>query len=137
MKFNLALPDEAVQAQVYLGRLLKSKSLVEVKRISLNRSLKQNAYLHLLLSAFGQHFGYTLEEAKVIYKYMNVNIYRYAKKNRTFWRSSTDLSIEEMTQSIEVLRERSETAGYPLPEADNGPWVRQLQNAIEQSKNYL
>jgi len=137
MKFNLADKDEAIQAQVYFDKLRKHGSLCEVKAISLNRTLKQNSYLHVLLGAFGQHFGYTMEEAKTIYKQMNVNIYTYAKKNRTFWRSSADLNVEEMTASIETLRERSDAHGYPLPEADNGPWIRQLQNAIEQSKKYL
>lgn len=137
MRFDLAIQDEATQAQSYLKLLLKRKALVEVKRISPNRSLKQNAYLHLLLGAFGQHFGYTLEEAKFIYKQMNISIYSYTKKNRTFWRSSADLTVDEMTRSIEILRERSDAAGYPLPKPDNGPWLRQLENAIEQSKNYL
>lgn len=137
MKYNLADPDEATQAQIYFDRLRKRGSLCEVKAISPNRSLKQNAYLHVLLGAFAEHFGYDMDEAKQIYKELNRNIYVYHKKGRTFWRSSADLSVEEMTQSIETLRLQSDLHGYPLPKPDNGPWLRQLENAIEQSQKFL
>lgn len=137
MKFNLGDPDDATLAQTYFDKLRKRGSLCEVKAISPNRTLRQNAYLHVLLGAFAEHFGYDMAEAKQLYKEINRSIYAYKKKGRTFWRSSADLNVEEMTRSIETLRERSDAHGYPLPEADNGPWIRQLQNAIEQSSKYL
>jgi hypothetical protein len=138
MKFDLAIPHESAQARVYFMRLLKSNSLVEIKRFSLQRTLKQNSYLYLLLSAFGEHFGYTLEEAKQIYKQeINPVLFMYQKGDYVFWRSSADLTIEQMTESIESLRDYSESLDYPLPTPDNGPWLRQLENAIEQSKKYL
>src|SRR5882672_7887926 len=120
MRYNLADKDEATQAQVYFDKLRKRGSLCEVKAISPNRTLRQNAYLHVLLGAFAEHFGYDMGEAKQVYKELNRSIYAYKKKGRTFWRSSADLNVEEMTRSIETLRERSDARGYPLPEADNG-----------------
>lgn len=137
MKFNLKLPAEAGRATDYLNTLIKNGSLAEVKKISPKRSLNQNSYLHLLLSAFGAHFGYTLEEAKLIYKEINPKVYAYEKKGRTFYRSSADLTKDEMTASIERFRDKSAEAGYPLPTATDQGWLRELENSIEAQEKYL
>lgn len=137
MRFDLGLPSERTRARQYFGQLTKQGALVELKRVSRTRSLAQNSYLHVLIGAFAQHFGYTMEEAKTIYKQLNRKIYRYEKKGRVFWRSSADITVDEMTESIELFREKSAEAGYPLPKPDNGPWLRQLENAIEQSQKFL
>jgi hypothetical protein len=137
MKFNLAVPAEANRAFTYLTDLVGKEAIAEVTKISPKRSLNQNSYLHLIIGAFGQHFGYTLDEAKQIYKEMNKGIYAYVKKERTFYRSSADLSKEEMAKSIDLFREKSDEAGYPLPLATDQGWLREIENAIEQSKYYL
>lgn len=137
MKFDLSLPTDIHKATMYLAELIEKQSLAEVKRISPKRSLNQNSYLHLLLAAFGQHFGYTLEEAKLIYKELNPGIYAYEKKGRTFWRSSADLSTEDMAKSIDLFMEKSKEAGYPLPLATDQAWLMEIENEIERSKHYL
>ncbi len=85
MKFNTAVKDEKREAFQYFMRLANKHQIIEVKKISPGRSLRQNSYLHLLIGYFGSHFGYTMEEAKQIYKELNVSIYRYEKKDRHFW----------------------------------------------------
>lgn len=141
MKLNLAITNDVAEAQRFLAQLTVDKKIIEIKEVKPRRSLNQNAYLHLLLGAFGQFFGYTLEEAKIIYKQLNKGIYEYTKdirgKTMTFVRSSADLSKEEMTQSIETLREWSEKAGYPLPTATDQEWLRQIENEIERNERYL
>lgn len=141
MKFNLAVPHEAVRADDYFKQLRDKKNIVEVKRVSPTRTLSQNAYLHLLISAFGNHFGYTADEAKIIYKTLNAPLYHYEKKVRgktwDFWRSSADLTKEEMAATIDVLMKASAEAGYPLPLATDIGWLREIENEIERSKYYL
>lgn len=137
MKYNLEKPIEVEQARQYLERLVKQRKWVEVKRLSPNRSLNQNNYLHLLLGAFGAHFGYNLEEAKTIYKELNKDVYHYEKKGRTFVRSSANLTMEEMAKTIDVLHKWSKKAGYPLPLATDTEWLMQIENEIERSKHYL
>lgn len=141
MKFNLGIEAEAGSARMRLSYLTARKKVVELKEVSQRRSLPQNAYLHLLLGAFGQHFGYTVEEAKQIYKELNTSIYAYTKqvrdKTRTFWRSSADLSKEEMAKSITVFKQKSAEAGYALPPATDQEWLRQIENEIERSKHYM
>lgn len=133
----MAILAEAERAFEYLTDLSGKEAIVEVKKVSPTRSLHQNAYLHLLLSAFGVHFGYTLEEAKIIYKELNANIYTYQKKKRTFYRSSADLTKEEMASTIDRLREKSAEQGYPLPAATDQGWLRDIENAVESQKYYL
>lgn len=136
MKFNLAIKAEKSQAFAYFTTLANKNSLVEIKKISPTRSLNQNSYLHLIIAAFGANFGYNMEEAKALYKEFSPGIYKYTKKGRTFWRSSADLSKEEMAATIDKFMERSKEAGFPLPLATNQEWLRSLENEIEQS-NYF
>ena len=137
MKFNFAIESEIARARTYFQQLVEKQSLAEVEKISPKRSLNQNSYLHLLLQAFGAHFGYTLEESKLIYKEINKDIYAYEKKGRTFYRSSAELTKEEMTKTIDRFREKSAEAGYPLPLATDKEWLMSIENAIEQTKHYL
>lgn len=138
MKYNLVEPAEAKGAQKYLEQLISKGHMAELKKVSPARSLNQNNYLHLLLAAFGQHFGYTLEEAKLIYKQINKEIYSYEKKGREFLRSSADLSKKEMTVTIDRFRERSAEEGCPLPLATDQGWLRSIENEIErQGGRYL
>jgi hypothetical protein len=137
MKYNLAEKDEAIRAFDYLSELVAKESLAEVKKISPKRTINQNSYLHLLISAFGLHFGYTIEEAKIIYKEINKGIYQYEKKGRVFLKSSADLNKEEMAKTIDLFRSKSAENGYPLPPATNKEWLRSMQNAVEQSSYYL
>ena len=133
MKYNLAEPAEAKGAKKYLDLLISRGNMAEVKKVSPTRSLNQNNYLHLLLAAFGQHFGYTLDEAKLIYKEINKEIYGYEKKGRQFFRSSADLSTDEMTVTIDRFRERSAEEGCPLPLATDQGWLRSIENEMERS----
>lgn len=141
MKYNLANSTEAGRAYTYLAQLVVDKKIVNIKRVSPVRSLRQNAYLHLLLGAFGAHFGYTLDEAKLIYKQLNSSLYEYTKevrgKTHTFWRSSAALTKDEMTKSIDVLREWSAKGGFPLPLATDKEWLQEMENLIEQNEGLL
>lgn len=137
MKYDLSIDTELSQAFEYLQKLAESKSLAEIKKRFPSRSLRQNSYLHLLLGAFGQHFGYTLEESKQIYKEINKDLYTYTKNNRKFLRSSAELSKEDMAKSIDKLHKKSAEAGYTLPLATDQEWLRHIENQIEQTKYYL
>lgn len=137
MKFNLDNKTEVDEAFAYLTELTGRHAIAEVKRIVPARTLKQNSYLHLLIAAWGNHFGYTITEAKHIYKLTNKEIFFYKKKGLSFPRSSADLDKEEMTSSIDNFRLFSAQHGYELPLAIDQAWLRRLENEVERSKNYL
>lgn len=137
MKYNLSNDAEFQQALEYVHKLAEKGKVVDIVKKEYNRSLPQNAYLHLLLSAFAVHFGYTLEEAKTIYKELNKDIYWYKKKGRVFLRSSSDLDKEEMAKTIDKFMEKSAEGGYELPLATNQEYMRQIENEIESQRRYL
>lgn len=137
MKYDLSNDKQAHDAFQYLTELVGKECIAEVKKVDPKRSSKQNNYLHLLLGAFGSHFGYTLAEAKLVYKEVNQDVYAYTKKGRTFLRSSAELSREEMTKTIDRFRQKSEEAGYPLPLATDFEWLMEIENNMERSKRYL
>jgi hypothetical protein len=137
MKYDLSHEHEANSAKMRLAYLTARKKLIEVREVKPSRSLQQNAYLHLIIGAFGNHFGYTLTEAKQIYKELNAGIYRYKKKDRVFWRSSADLDKEEMAASIDKFMQKSAESGYPLPAATDHGWLMEIENEIERSKYHL
>lgn len=138
MKYNLADAKESGAALDYLMTLIKQKKQAEVKILRPARSLNQNSYLHLLLGYFGSHFGYTLDEAKIIYKRdVNPSIYVYEKNKAKFLRSSVDLDTGEMTKTIDRFREFSKEQGLPLPAAENEAELRSIENEIERAGYYL
>lgn len=138
MKYSLTDEAERGKALAYLMKLMKLEKEVEIKEVRASRSLKQNAYLHLLLAYLGMEIGEELEVVKDIYKMVNKNIYFrshevFEVKFKTA-RSSADLNVEEMTASIDTFRKWSEEKGYPLPTATDQGWLREIENRMEQEK---
>lgn len=114
-------------------QLLKEGVVVELKK-KVKRSTSQNSYLHLILGWFAMETGYTLAEAKQIYKYNTSGIYSYKKDGIEFIRSSADLSTTEMTSTIEIFRNySSKVAGVYLPEPSDLAFLTEIE--IELSRN--
>lgn len=137
MNYNLADQKQAEEAFAYLTQLVGKSSLVKITKVSPARSLKQNSYLHLIIGCFAQHFGWTVQEAKIEYKRISPEIYTYDRNGHKFLRSSADLTVEEMTLTIDKFRSISKTMGCPLPTATDLGWLREIENEIERSKYYL
>lgn len=134
MKYNLGVEAEHRSASIYFAQLVATNSVVDMKKISPRRSLNQNSYLHLIIGAFGSHFGYNLEEAKFIYKQINSSIYKYSKKGREFWKSSADLTKDEMAKTIDKFIKISAENGCDLPLATDVDGLRRLENYLEGNK---
>jgi hypothetical protein len=141
MKFNLKLEPQAKEASIFYAQLLASDATIEIKRLYPRRTINQNSYLHLILGAFGVHFGYTLEEAKQIYKEINKEVYQYSKENRgktrVFMRSSADLNKDEMAKTIDKFIKVSGEAGCGLPLATDKEWLMRIENELERNRRYL
>lgn len=128
---------EAEAAFEYLTKLGGREVVAEVKEVKPGRSLKQNAYLHLLLGYLGMEIGEPMDAVKEMYKMVNKNI--YYRQHEVFGvkfkapRSSADLDIKEMTDSIDHFREWSKKNGYPLPAATDQEWLRSIENKMEET----
>ncbi len=122
-------------------KLLREKqAVVELIEKKPQRSLNQNAYLHVLLGYFASEFGYSIEEVKVdIYKRTcNPDIFICKRTNKRgneveYLRSSSALDTREFSLSIERFRNYSSSvAGLYLPSANEGEALMYAQQQIEQ-----
>ena len=143
MKYRLSNPTEAGQALQFLSQLTGEQKVVDIKEVKPRRSLPQNSYLHLLLGAFGAFIGEDMDAAKGVYKRLPGNKELYIKQFERngvkfeYERSSASLDKEEMTKSIETLREWSAKMGHPLPTATDQGWLMSLENEVERNSRYL
>lgn len=141
MKYRLSDPTEVRKAADRLAYLVSKEKVVNITEVQAKRTLSQNRYLHLLLGAFGLHFGYTVEESKQIYKSVNKLIYRYKKgvkgAERTFYRSSADLNKDEMAITIDKFMKVAAEQGCTLPLATDQNWLMEIENRMEQTERYL
>lgn len=82
MKYEFKKTYDQQKALEYLHKLIESKSKCEVKKIHPKRSVSANNYLHVLFQIWGNHMGYTLDEAKSIIK--SILGYVYTKEGSAF-----------------------------------------------------
>jgi hypothetical protein len=137
MNYNLANPVELKAARNRVSYLARKGQRVRITKVVEGRSLAQNSYLHLLIAAYATQWGYTLDEAKTIYKRdVNRNIYAYEKNGSYFLKSSADLTKDEMTASIDNFLEHAKALGHPLPLATDKEWLLQIENEIERGSWY-
>lgn len=113
------------------------------------RSLKQNSYMHVAIAYFASVTGYDAEYVKREYfkKECNRELFLVDKydailrRNTEDYRSSRDLTKEEMTLAIERFRNWSaREAELYIPSADeyneNKQIQREINISIERAKRY-
>ena len=114
--------------------LEKGQDIVELKTKT-SRSLRQNAYLHLILGWFAAETGNTREYVKREYfkRLVNKEIFvtyvddRWLGRNEVI-KSSAEVTKEEMITAIERFRNwSSQEAGIYLPSADEQNYLEQLE----------
>jgi len=136
MKLDLSKQIDLNKAITRFEQLAEKGAKIELKEIRPTRSLPQNAYLHVCLSLYGIHFGYTLNESKTDLK-RNYGLV-YEKDGKKYLRSTANLDSKELTEFIEYIRDVAGQNGCFIPDAES-----YLQNKfaidreIEQNKNYL
>ena len=120
--------------------LFKKQGIVDLSE-KMQRSGQQNRYLHLLLGYLAIETGNTLEYAKEIFykRAANKELYVREKDDEIlgsveYVRSSAELTKEEMTLSIDRLRDwSSRTAGIYLPAANEHEFLASIE--LEMSKH--
>ena len=115
-------------------KLLEKRCIVDLTEKT-GRTIKQNKYLHVILSYFGSELGYTLQESKTLFKTLNKEIFHYEKNNCKFVKSSADVSKVELTKAIDSFRRWSnDNAGLYIPEADEKEFLIQIEIQASQNK---
>jgi hypothetical protein len=129
MKYNLSNPLQARQAVERLAHLVGQGAWVELTRKRQNRSLPQNNYLHLILTAWGRELGYDLDEIKQVVKMrLMPSLFEYKKQGVILYRSTAALDTAQMTALIDKIRITAmENTGYYIP----APNETELLQAME------
>lgn len=145
MLYDLRKTIDAKSARIRLEHLISRGAVIEMTERRPQRSLRQNAYLHLILAYFAAETGNTLEWVKQQYYKRTCNPDLFIARREddllgsvTYVRSSADLSTEEMSRSIERFRNwAAAAAGIYIPEPDRQDEVLEMQREVERYRNYL
>lgn len=145
MILDLSNPLHVEQLRTRVETLVKKGTIVELTEKKIVRTSSQNRYLHSLLGYLAVEMGCTLQWVKEKYykEYVNSDIFvieiedDYIGKTK-FIRSSASLTTDEMTTSIERLRNwASEEAGIYLPSADEHKLVQLMEMEVQRNKQYI
>lgn len=138
MKYDLKNNDELKEALNFVNLSYMHDKLIEIKVVRPQRSLKANAYYHLLLGICGSEWGYSLQEMKIIHKRdISPNIFIYFKNDHPFTKSSAELTSKELADSIEQLKKYSAEQGLVLPEPTDEDALRHWEKQIQSNERYL
>ena len=137
MKLNLNKPYDQHKAIDYLTKLIEGGKLIELKEIRKSRTIRQNSYLHVLISLYSVYVGNTLEESKTDLKRL-CEFMRYEKNNNVYLKSTAKLNTKELTEFIEWVRNYSSVNGLNLPTSEEYITNRfEIDQEIENNKKYL
>lgn len=124
--------------------LYNNRKIVEVTDAS-KRTYKQNNYLHTILAFFALECGMDKNSVKQqLYKTLcNADLYVRKEFNPKLnmevvvIRSSSELTTEEMSLSIDRFRKWSEEQGIYLPSPEEQNYLEQMALMVEQNKRWL
>lgn len=142
MKYNLSDPIQLEQFKARVDLAVKTgKGVYELKFCHPGRTMKQNAYLHLIISYFASQYGANAEFVKQNYFKLAANRDIFVREKDDplaghirFLRSSSSLTSDEMQTAIERFRNwASMKAGIYIPSSEEKDLM--LHAEIEVSKN--
>lgn len=138
-----------LQKANFLARanLLAERGEVVELRSKRQRSLNQNAYLHVIIGYFAVMYGEASDYIKEEYfkKLVNPDTFIVARKldkftnrERIVCRSTSDLTVEEMSVCIDRFRNwSSKEAGIYLPTAEEGALLRMCEVEISRTERFV
>ena len=145
MIYNLSNPYDVERFKGWVDKMIAERKVVDAKRKDENRTIKQNSYLHLIISYFATQYGCGADEAKIDFykRRCNRDLFERWRRNRRgdpvpCLRSSADLTKEEMTLSIDRFRNwSSSVAGIYLPSPEDGEMMIYMMQEVERNKEFL
>ena len=124
------------KATTYFDKLLIKCAKIELKEIKPKRTIKQNSYLHLVLSLYAINYGDTLQEVKTDLK-RGYGLY-YKKNGNKYLISSTSLDSRVMTEWIDWIRNKASIGGFYIPTSEEYLTNQfGIDKEIKQNKQYI
>lgn len=136
MIYDLSSEYDVKRFKSRCEKLIAGGSPVELKERT-NRTLSQNAYLHVCVRLFGMELGYTLEEAKTVLK-RSCEFMVYEKNGSLFLRRTSEMTKNEVALFTEWIRNYAAQEGVYIPDAEEYKRNRvNIDKQIESHKQYL
>ena len=146
MLLDLTKQFEINKAETKLSQLIKKGAKIELTEKKAMRSVKQNSYLHAILTIFAVEYGETIEYTKqnIFKATVNSDLFIYERTNkitgeiREALLSSKDISKDEMIIAIEKFRKFASENGIYIMDAEEFKQNYFLvQQMAEENKFYL
>lgn len=142
MRLDYADPVDVQRGLTYHTKLLESKAKVELRKITTPKSINQNGYLHVVITLWAIHFGYTLLEAKVYlkrqYDAAHPGSFLYEKNGDRFLRSTASLDTAHTAHFITWIRTQSSMQGHYIHTAEEYLIHKfKVDNHIKSHQEYL
>lgn len=143
MQYNLNSELDRQRFKVKVKQLWTKGGIVEVTE-KRRRTLNQNAYLHIAISAFAIEIGESAEYVKqeVFKRICNPDLFLITKENPILGtievlRSSRDLTTHEMSVAIDRYRKWCAEQGVYIPEANEEENLASLEAELSKYERYL
>lgn len=144
MIYNTLEETDKQRAITRFNWLVSRGKKIELKVVE-KRSLKQNNYLHLILSLLAMETGNTLEYAKEVFykRTANKEIFVREKEDEflgktEYLRSSAELTQEEFSLSIDRFRDwSSQTAGIYLPSPNEEQFLESIEFEMNRHQRWM
>lgn len=146
MKLDLTKTYDINKYNTYTKLLLERRAKVEIKAIPKAKTVRQNAYCHVIIALYGIEYGSTLAEVKEEVFKITCNREIFVKEHvnketgviTNYLKSFRDLDTKELTLAIERFRNYSSTHGLYLLSSDEYLDIKfEIDREIERHKQYL
>lgn len=145
MIYNLSTENDKQRFKDKVNKLYSEQKIVELKEKKPIRSVKQNAYLHLIITWFAIENACELEWVKQKYFkelcnkeiFVTTKLDPYTGQEETHLKSSSEITTEEMTTAIQRFRNWSSQNGTYLPEPEDVEFLTHIQIESQKYKEYL
>ena len=120
-----------------LDALLSKKCIIELKEKKKERTVSQNAYLHVCITLFAIESGDNLEDAKQLLK-RSCHFMHTFDGDKIKTKLTRDLNTQELTDFIEWIRTFSAMQGNYIPTPDE--YIQNkfaIDSEINKFKEYL
>lgn len=143
MIYDLSRQLDRERASARFNSLLMRGCCVDITEKT-GRSLNQNNYLHLVLGVLAMETGNTIADVKEHYykRLVNYDIFARPKVDKlgnalTVMRSTSELTHEELSLSIDRLHNWAYQNGIYLPRPEDTDLIRLAEIEIGRNRQYL
>ena len=142
MKYNLKNDFDKERFKKRVNFLYGNERIVILQEMT-KRTLKQNKYLHLILTAFALETGYTLECVKRNFFKLEVNKDLFLSEERGNFgtkqalKSTTQITKDNLSIAIDRFKKWSSDNGIYLPEAEDEEYLAHLEIEASRLQRYI